>query len=179
MKTANIITLARIALVPVFFVLWYVAPWYATLAVFIIAGITDKIDGYIARKYNQITTFGKFLDPLADKLLVCSALVLLTSEGRAAAWAVTVIISRELIITAFRTVAMSQGRVLAADWSGKIKTVIQIVAICIMLCPPVADIAFGGVTFGEIGLWLTVAATVYSGADYLIRNADVLDLKNK
>ena len=179
MKTANIITLARIALVPVFFIMWYVAPWYVALIIFIIAGITDKIDGYIARKYNQISTFGKFLDPLADKLLVCSALVLLVSEGRAAAWAVALVIARELIITAFRTVAMSQGRVLAADWSGKIKTVIQIVAVCVLLCPPVSDIALGAVSVGEIFLWLTTAATVYSGADYLVRNADVLDLKNK
>ena len=178
MKTANKITVIRMLLVPVFFIAWYFTPWYLPLAIFIIAAITDKIDGHIARKYNQITTFGKFLDPLADKLLVCSALILLVSESRATAWAVALIIARELAITAFRTVAMSQGKVLAADWSGKLKTVIQMVAICVMLCPPVASISLGIISFGNVLLLLSTAMTVYSGADYLIRNKDVLDLKN-
>ena len=178
MKTANIITLLRVALVPVFFLTWYFCPWYIPFAIFILASLTDKLDGYIARKYQQITVFGKFLDPLADKILVASALILLVSAGRAPAWMVTVILARELIITGFRTVAMSQGRVLAADWSGKIKTVLQMVAITVLLCPSVGGWMLGPLT---LGVWLLLAATlltIYSGADYIIKNADVLDLSN-
>jgi len=174
----NIITLARGLLIPVFILFFYIdlpAAPYIALGVFIVAGATDWLDGYLARRYNKVTTLGKFIDPLADKLLVVSACVMLAASGLMHPVAVIIVTARELVVTTLRVVAMSKGVVLAADKSGKIKTAVQIVCIALMLAPFVAEVSFA--LFGiDIALTLalaviTAAVTLWSGADYMIKNA--------
>ena len=182
MNTANKITLIRIALIPVFlfFFLTDFVPYshYIAVAVFVIASITDQLDGYIARKYNQITDFGKFIDPLADKILVISALIAMIEYKMLSSIPVIIIISREFIVTGLRIVAISSGKVIAAAFSGKLKTVMQIIMTVYLMIMrdlypafPLLDI------FGQIIIWATVAITLYSGAEYLIKNKDVIDYR--
>ena len=144
--------------------------WVA-LGVFIAASLTDMLDGKIARKYNLVTNFGKFMDPLADKLLVCSALIALSDIGRMPAWIVIVIIARDFIISGFRLVAAEKGVVIAAGWSGKIKTTVQMIMVCFL----VADL--GGKVFYVIDqmlIYLALVLTIVSLLDYLVHNKDVL-----
>ena len=125
MNTANKLTLCRVVMIPIFIVLLYVdfaAHLWVALGVFILASITDFIDGYVARHYNQITDFGKFMDPLADKLLVVSAMLWFIESGQMPAWAVLIVVAREFAVTGLRLVAVDNGRVIAAGWSGKVKT---------------------------------------------------------
>ena len=142
--------------------------WIA-LAVFIIASLTDMLDGKIARKYNLVTNFGKFMDPLADKLLVCSALVCLVAVDRIPAWMVIVIIAREFIISGFRLVASDNGVVIAASYWGKFKTTFQIIMICLMI----ADLAALQL-LTAIVTWVAVILTVVSLVDYLVKNKEVM-----
>lgn len=145
MTTANKITLVRIAMIPFFVVFALLDGWQwqaAALALFCIASFTDFLDGYIARKYNQVTDFGKFVDPLADKLLVTAALVIFVGQGLLASWMVFLILAREFIITSLRNVAAAKGQVMAAAWSGKVKTCVQIAGIILIFC---IAIAFGWV----------------------------------
>ena len=142
--------------------------WIA-LAVFIIASLTDMLDGKIARKYNLVTNFGKFMDPLADKLLVCSALVCLVAVDRIPAWMVIVIIAREFIISGFRLVASDNGVVIAASYWGKFKTTFQIIMICLMI----ADLAALQL-LTTIVTWVAVILTVVSLVDYLVKNKEVM-----
>ena len=172
MNTANKLTLARVVAIPLFIVLLY---WdfphhlWVALGVFILASITDFVDGYVARHYNQITDFGKFMDPLADKLLVCSALICLTAMGRIPAWFVIIIISREFVISGFRLIASDNGKVIAASWWGKFKTTFQMVMVILMI----ADIlALRPIT--DIIMWISLLLTVISLADYLIKNKEVM-----
>lgn len=192
MNLANKLTLFRIILVPIFIVLMAVnkIPYGVTIGtiVFIIASITDKLDGYIARSRNQITNFGKFMDPLADKLLVISALVCLIDKGVVPSWAVIIIIARELAVSGLRTIAASEGIILAAGWWGKIKTVIQMVAIIgFLLKLDIAEIpVFNSLVEGSafltgffnyvpmIAFILAVIATISSGLDYFYKNKNVL-----
>ena len=135
MTTANKITLVRIAMIPFFIYFAYVGTRTAdiiALCLFLVASATDFLDGYIARKYNQITDFGKFVDPLADKLLVCAALLLFIQRGEMNGVMVFIILAREFIITSLRTVAAGKGRVLAAAWSGKVKTCTQIAGVAVI-----------------------------------------------
>jgi len=142
---------------------------YIALAIFIIASLTDLLDGHIARKYNLVTNFGKFMDPLADKLLVCAALIVLIEMGRIPAWIVVVIISREFIISGFRTVASDNGVVIAASYWGKFKTTFQMIMVCLMI----ANIeAIAIVT--NIVMWIALVLTVVSLVDYLWKNKDVM-----
>ena len=142
---------------------------YIALAIFIIASLTDLLDGKIARKYNLVTNFGKFMDPLADKLLVCSALIALIEMGRIPSWVVIVIISREFIISGFRSVASDNGVVIAASYWGKFKTTFQMVMVCLMI----ANIpALSVVT--TIIMWIALVLTVVSLVDYLVKNKDVM-----
>ena len=134
-----------------------------------IASLTDLLDGKIARKYNLVTTFGKFMDPLADKLLVCSALICLVELGRIPAWIVIIIISREFIISGFRLVASDKGVVIAASWWGKFKTTFQMVMIVLMI----ADIAALSIVT-QIVMWIALILTVVSLIDYLVKNKDVM-----
>ena len=174
MNLPNKLTILRmIMIVP--FVVFMLVPvggaagkWIA-LALFVIASLTDLLDGKIARKYNLVTTFGKFMDPLADKLLVCSALICLVELGRIPAWIVIIIISREFIISGFRLVASDKGVVIAASWWGKFKTTFQMVMIVLMI----ADIAALSIVT-QIVMWIALILTVVSLIDYLVKNKDVM-----
>lgn len=173
MNLPNKLTMFRVILIP-FFIVFLLVPltpydkWIA-LAIFIIASLTDLLDGKIARKYNLVTNFGKFMDPLADKLLVCSALICLIELDKIPSWMVIVIIAREFIISGFRLVASDNGVVIAASYWGKFKTTFQMVAVCLLI----ADIAALFVVT-QIILWIAVVLTVVSLIDYLIKNKDVM-----
>lgn len=176
MNLPNKLTMFRVVLIPFFVVLLLVdiTPYdnWIALAIFIVASLTDLLDGKIARKYDLVTNFGKFMDPLADKLLVCSALICLVEMERIAAWMVIVIIAREFIISGFRLVASDNGVVIAASYWGKFKTTFQMVMICLMI----ADLeALSVVT--TIVTWAAVILTVVSLADYLIKNKGVMQEK--
>ena len=223
MTTANKITLTRIAMIP-FFLYFASQPMFIpdkaaqaqtmvptfifptatviALILFCVASFTDFLDGYVARKYNQVTDFGKFVDPLADKLLVTSALVLFAEQGAMAGWMVCVILARELIITSLRVVAANKGRVLAATWTGKVKTCVQIGGIIAIYLYYIAQGAHlyqffsqssaQGDVFGATGLitplattadrpifltivgWVMTLVTLYSGFDYLRKNWDII-----
>ena len=178
MNTPNKLTILRVIMIP-FFVLFMLVPiggdahkWIA-LAIFIIASLTDTLDGYLARRDNLITDFGKFMDPLADKLLVCSAMICLIDLGKIPSWVVIIIISREFIISGFRLVASDNGIVIAASW-GKAKTVSQMVMVIMLI----ADL--GGV-FHTIEIVLIAVATVLtviSLVDYLTKNKQVLSMQD-
>ncbi len=206
MTTANKITLARIAMIPFF--IWFAAqpmlsgdpPVFpgntiAALVLFCIASFTDFLDGYVARKYNQVTDFGKFVDPLADKLLVSSALILFVEQQALAGWMACAILARELIITSLRVVAANKGRVLAAAWTGKVKTCIQIGGIILIYLYYIIIGAIGsgaantvtpdGVSvvlvstsspnaFPQLIGWVMTLFTIYSGYDYLKKNWDII-----
>ncbi len=173
MNLPNKLTMFRVILIPFFIVFLLASPtpydkWIA-LVIFIIASLTDLLDGKIARKYNLVTNFGKFMDPLADKLLVCSALICLIELDKIPSWMVIVIIAREFIISGFRLVASDNGVVIAASYWGKFKTTFQMVAVCLLI----ADIAALTVVT-QIILWIAVVLTVVSLTDYLIKNKDVM-----
>ena len=142
---------------------------YIALGIFIIASLTDMLDGKIARKYNLVTNFGKFMDPLADKLLVCSALICLIELGRIPAWIVIIIISREFIISGFRLVAADNRVVIAASYWGKFKTTFQMIMVCLMI----ANIEALAI-LTQIVMWVAVVLTVVSLVDYLVKNKGVL-----
>ena len=142
---------------------------YVALGIFIIASLTDMLDGKIARKYNLVTNFGKFMDPLADKLLVCSALICLIELGRIPAWIVIIIISREFIISGFRLVAADNRVVIAASYWGKFKTTFQMIMVCLMI----ANIEALAI-LTQIVMWVAVVLTVVSLVDYLVKNKGVL-----
>jgi CDP-diacylglycerol--glycerol-3-phosphate 3-phosphatidyltransferase len=141
----------------------------AALVVFIVASLTDMLDGKIARKYNLVTNFGKFMDPLADKLLVCSALIALIELDRIPAWIVIIIISREFIISGFRLIASDNGVVIAASYWGKFKTTFQMIMVCLMIVniPQIQILT-------DIIMWIALVLTVISLVDYLVKNRGVL-----
>lgn len=142
---------------------------FIALAIFIIASLTDLIDGKLARKYNLVTNFGKFMDPLADKLLVCAALIALIELDRIPSWVVIIIISREFIISGFRTIAADNGVVIAASYWGKFKTTFQMVMVCLMIANlPQLQIVT------DITMWISLILTVVSLLDYLLKNKDVM-----
>jgi len=170
MNTANKLTLLRIAMIPLFLLVLYLQVPYANywaLGIFIAASLTDTLDGYIARHYNQITDFGKFMDPLADKMLVVAALLWFVEIGQMPAWALLVVIVREFAVSGLRMVAAEQGRVIAAGWSGKVKTASTMVCIVLMFLPV-------SVLLNQICLAVIVLTTIYSGVEYFIKNGDVL-----
>ena len=169
MTTANKLTILRIILVPVFLGVLYAGfpgsnIW--ALIIFIVASLTDLLDGYIARHYNQITNFGKFMDPLADKILVMSAMCWFVEAHQMPGWALAIVLFREFAVSGMRLVAVEQGKVIAAAWSGKVKTASTMVCLCLMML--------------NIPEWLNtlcvvviVATTVYSGIEYFMKNAEV------
>ena len=173
MNTPNKLTVLRVILVPVFIVCILYWNRYVALAVFIIASMTDWFDGRIARKYNLVTNFGKFLDPIADKLLVTSALVCFVQLGQLPAWVAIIVIGRDLAVDGLRMMAASKNIVMAAGWSGKIKTAVTMVVICVMITPLGARL-IGPVTFNTIGAALILILNVVSMADYFIHNGKVL-----
>ena len=175
MNLPNKLTVLRVLLIPIFvlFTLVDLVPGYSrylAVLIFIAASLTDLLDGQIARKYNLVTNFGKFMDPLADKLLVCAALICLVSERLLPAWMVIVIISREFIISGFRLVASDNGVVIAASYWGKFKTTFQMLMIIVLI------LDLGGVfdLIGQILVWISLILTVVSLIDYLIKNKHVI-----
>ncbi|MGN0134757.1 MAG: CDP-diacylglycerol--glycerol-3-phosphate 3-phosphatidyltransferase [Anaerotignum sp.] len=175
MNLPNKLTLLRVFMIPIFLLVLFLAPEpvnrYVAVVIFIVASLTDMLDGKIARKHNLVSNFGKFMDPLADKLLVMSALVSMVALEDLAAWVVIIILAREFAITGFRTLAMEANIVMAASWWGKVKTTTQMIMIPVVLlqlpfsCMPVVE---------NILVALAVFFTIFSGADYMIKNKQVL-----
>ena len=171
MNTANKLTLARVVMIPLFLLVLYLqvpGANYWALAIFIIASLTDTLDGYIARHYNQTTDFGKFMDPLADKCLVTAAMLWFVEIGQMPGWALLVVIIREFAVSGLRMVAADKGRVIAAGWSGKVKTASTMVCICLMLLVP------RFVELSAICVAVIVLTTIWSGVEYFMKNLDVL-----
>ena len=167
MTTANKITIGRIVAVPVFLLLAYLNKPVWAFAVYVLACVSDFLDGYIARHYNQITDFGKFMDPLADKMLVLAAMCFFVDKGQMPGWAVAIVLLREFAVSGLRMIAVEKNRVIAAAWSGKFKTTCTMVGLCFML-------VFG--QYAWINLFVIAViliTTIWSGAEYFIKNMDV------
>lgn len=184
MNLPNKLTIFRVILIVPFVVILLggEAGWFGenrliadcvALAIFVIASLTDLLDGKIARKYHLVTNFGKFMDPLADKLLVCAALIALVEMGRIPAWVVIVIISREFIISGFRLIASDNNVVIAASYWGKFKTTFQMIMVCLMLLNPGAIYSWMQIVT-DVVMWIALALTVVSLIDYLVKNRGVL-----
>ena len=167
MTTASKITLVRVLLIPVFMAFLILGYKWVALGIFVVASLTDYVDGYIARRHNQVTDFGKFMDPLADKLLVFAAMLYFVQENRMAAWAVMIVLTREFAVSGLRMVAAGNGKVLAAGWSGKVKTFATMVGLCVMLA-----ISNYWVDWAVTGV--IAATTLYSGFEYFIQNWKVI-----
>ena len=176
MTLPNILTCVRVLLIPVFMVLAYQNNMpcdIAALIVYVVACLTDYVDGYLARKNNQVTNFGKFMDPVADKLLVMAALLIFIEDGTIPAWAVAIILGREFIVSALRMVAASEGLVIAANMWGKAKTMITMIILIFLLCP-IGPILLGPVSLQDIMIWITVIITAISGTTYITDNFAVI-----
>ena len=179
MNLPNKLTMARVIMIP-FFVIFMLTGWggeaskWISLAIFIVASLTDLLDGHIARKHNLVTNFGKFMDPLADKLLVCSAMICFIELDKLPAWIVIIIIGREFIISGFRLIAAENGIVIAANYWGKFKTVSQMIMIILLL------IDLGGAfdILEQIFIWLSVALTIISLITYIWQNKNVLSMQD-
>lgn len=170
MNTANKLTMLRVIMIPAFLLVLYLGIPFATyiaLAIFIVASLTDLLDGYIARHYNQTTDFGKFMDPLADKCLVIAAMLWFVEIGQMPAWALLIVVVREFAVSGIRMQAANLGRVIAAGWSGKVKTASTMVCICLMMLPIPAVV-------NTVCVWVIVITTLYSGMEYLLNNKDVI-----
>ncbi len=176
MNIPNILTLIRILMVPfllIFMLVDSMQNFVVALIIFSLASFTDFLDGYIARKYNLITKLGKLIDPLADKILTISAFVALVHLNLINPWIVIAIISREFIVSGFRTVAASEGRVIAASYWGKLKTNFQMFTIIVILLSPYFDI-INNYSIDNILAWITLALTIISAVDYIVKNIEVL-----
>lgn len=176
MNLPNKLTMLRVFLIPVYLVFQLIDFWpgytkWLALAIFLIASFTDMLDGKIARKYNLITNFGKFMDPLADKLLVCSALICFTYLELLSPWVVIIIIAREFIISGFRLIASDNGVVIAASYWGKFKTVSQMILVCLLIAD-IQNQVMQIITM--IFVWIATILTVVSLVDYVVKNKDVL-----
>lgn len=178
MNTPNKLTIARMIIVP-FLVIFLLTGWggeanrYISLTLFVVASVTDWFDGYLARKNNLVTNFGKFMDPLADKLLVCSAMICMIDLKRLSAWFVIIIIAREFIISGFRLIAAEKGIVIAANYWGKFKTASQMIMIILLI------LHFDGifVILEQIFIWLSLALTIISLITYIWQNRTVLSMQ--
>ena len=176
MTTASKITLVRVAMIPAYMVTMYLSGgaagmWmYISLAIFMVASLTDFIDGHIARKYNQVSDFGKFLDPLADKLLTIACMCMMCEWGMMPAWALMIVLTREFAVTGLRLVAVQNGTVIAAGKSGKFKTASSMIGLCaVMAFPTVGWLV-------DVVVWLIIITTVYSGVEYFVQNWKCLGL---
>lgn len=170
MTLASKITLVRVAFIPIFMFFMYLSggepgTWmWLSLAIFIIASLTDYVDGQIARRYNQVSDFGKFLDPLADKLLTIAAMTMFCEWGMMPAWALMIVLTREFAVTGLRLVAVGKGKVIAAGWSGKVKTASTMVGLCVLMAFPTVDL------LAVLVNGVIIVTTVYSGIEYFIQN---------
>ena len=170
MNTANKLTMLRVVMIPAFMVVLYLGftgANYVALAIFALASATDWLDGYVARRYNQTTDFGKFMDPLADKCLVTAAMLWFVEVGQMPAWALLTVIVREFAISGLRMNAATSGRVIAAGWSGKVKTASTMVCIMVMLLP-ISEMV------NTLCVAVIVLTTIYSGVEYIMKNIDVI-----
>ena len=170
MNTANKLTMLRVIMIPAFLLVLYLGvpgADYWALAIFVVASATDWLDGYIARHYNQTTNFGKFMDPLADKCLVTAAMVWFVEIGQMPGWALLVVLIREFGVSGLRMIASNQGRVIAAGWSGKVKTASTMVCLVLMFLPIPK-------TVNTLCVAVIVLTTIYSGVEYFMKNLDVL-----
>lgn len=180
MNTPNKLTIIRMAMIP-FFVFFMLTDFvggagkWIALALFVLASLTDYLDGHIARKYNLVTNFGKFMDPLADKLLVCSAMICLVDMDRIPSWVVIIIIAREFIISGFRLIASDNGIVIAASWWGKSKTVTQMAMIILLIANLGGSVVF---VIEQILIYAAMVLTVISLLDYLLKNKTVLSMQD-
>ena len=174
MTTASKITLVRVVMIPAYLITMYLSGgtsglWmYVSLAIFIVASLTDFLDGYIARHYNQTTDFGKFLDPLADKLLTIAAMTMFCEWGVFPAWALMIVLTREFAVTGLRLIAVQKGNVIAAGWSGKVKTASTMVGLCVMMAVPGIEV------LSWIVIGIIVLTTLYSGIEYFVQNWNCL-----
>ena len=174
MNLANKLTMLRVLMIPAFLIVLYAdfeGCKYVALAIFAIASFTDFLDGYIARSRNLVTDFGKFMDPLADKVLVMTAMLMFVSWGQMPAWVLAVVLARELAVSGLRMIAATEGKVIAGAWSGKVKTASTMVCIILMLLPipPVLNTVCWGII---------LVTTVYSGVEYFTKNKHVIDWSN-
>lgn len=186
MNLPNKLTLGRVILVPFFIAAYLTSMYWAALVIFCVASITDYFDGMLARKNHLVTNFGKIMDPLADKILVYSALCLFIESGVIKAWMLILILAREFAIAGMRTVAASEGRVLAAGMSGKVKTVLQMVSVIVFLLAlslgyqdPATSAGTASATvmmIGNITFYAALIMTVYSGCEYIIKNKDIFSM---
>ena len=174
MTLASKITLLRVAFIPVYMLFMYMSGgqtglwmWLA-LAIFIIASLTDYVDGQIARKWNQVSDFGKFLDPLADKLLTIAAMTIFCQWGKMPAWALMIVLTREFAVTGLRLVAVGKGKVIAAGWSGKVKTASTMLGLCVWMAFPTM------LLLGNVIVAVIIVTTVYSGVEYFVQNWNCL-----
>ena len=170
MNTANKLTMLRVILIPIYLVIWHLDfsfNYIVALAIFIIASVTDFVDGYVARHYNQVTDFGKFMDPLADKVLVLSAMICFCAMGRFPAWALIIVMAREFAVSGLRMVAVDNGRVIAAGMSGKVKTASTMVCIVVMFLPIPAVV-------NTLCVGVILVTTLWSGVEYFVKNKDCL-----
>lgn len=176
MNLPNKLTIGRVIAVPVFIAAYYLEWYLAAFVIFVAASFTDYLDGYLARKHNLVSNFGKIMDPLADKVLVYSALCLMIPD-LVAGWMMIIILAREFTVAGMRTVAASEGIVIAAGMSGKVKTVLQMIAVCLLLLVP----AFPEVKvvwyLAQGFLWASLVMTVYSGIEYVLQNKQVFSMK--
>lgn len=173
MNTPNKLTLLRVVMIPVFMAFYMYIPWpnfFATV-IFVLAFFTDMLDGYLARKNNQVSNFGKIMDPLADKVLVAAAMVLLTASGVINPWVTVLVLAREFAVSGIRIAAAAEGNVVAASKWGKLKTIWQFIAITLAL------IINRGNWFVDILMWINLALTVLSGADYIIKNKKYISMQ--
>ncbi len=175
MNLPNKLTLLRIALIPIFIIVLMNGYYEISAVIFIVASLTDALDGYIARKHSLITNFGKIMDPLADKLLVTAAFVCLVQLGDVAAWMVIIILARELTITGLRAVAASEGIVIAAANSGKLKTILQMLSVVALLFKNY-PFSLWHIPFADALLWAAVVMTIVSGAEYIIKNKQIFSM---
>ena len=170
MTSASKITIARVVMIPFYMAAMYMTGggagvWmWISLGIFIVASLTDFVDGYIARTYNQTTDFGKFLDPLADKLLTIAAMCMFCQWGSFPAWTLMIVLTREFAVTGLRLVAVQKGNVIAAGWSGKVKTASTMVGLCVMMVFP------GVALLNALVIAVIVVTTVYSGTEYFVKN---------
>lgn len=174
MTIASIITLIRIAFIPIYIFFMHMSGgntnvWmWCAFGLFVFASLTDWVDGYVARKYHQVTDFGKFLDPLADKLLVLASMVMFCGWGTMPAWALMLVLTREFAVTGLRLVAVGKGKVIAAGWSGKVKTASTMIGMCAWMAFPHIAI------LRTVIIWVIIITTVYSGIEYFIQNWNCL-----
>ena len=181
MTTASKITLVRVAMIPAFMITMYLSggqagAWlWVSLAIFIIASLTDFVDGQIARKCNQVSDFGKFLDPLADKLLVISAMTMYTEWGVFPAWGLMIVLAREFSVTGLRLVAAGKGNVIAAGWSGKVKTAATMIGLCLMMgIPGIPFLSGCAAVINQVVMIVIIVTTLYSGLEYFVKNWNCL-----